>query len=78
MPEPKHYTTGEAARLAVLVARAAVAVSTGRGVKAADDAIERLQAAAVAREQAEELAATAARQKKITDKATARAARGWF
>lgn len=77
-PEPKRYTAGEAARLSVLVARAAVAVSTGRGVKAVDDAIERLKASAVAREQAEERAAAAVRQKKIQDKANARAARGWF
>lgn len=75
MPEPKRYTTGEAARLAVLVARAAVAVGTGRGVKAADAAIDRLQANAVAREQAEERAAAAARQKKIDAKADRRAAR---
>lgn len=77
-PEPKRYTASEAARLSVLVARAAVAVSTGRGVKSADDAIERLKANAVAREQADERAAAATRQKKIDAKATARAARGWF
>lgn len=77
-PEPKRYTAAETARLSVLVTRAAVAVGTGRGVKSADDAIERLKADAVAREQAEEQAAAAARQKKIQDKATARAARRWF
>jgi hypothetical protein len=64
--------------MSVLVARAVVAVSTGRGVKSADDAIERLKASAVAREQAEARAAAEARQKKIQDRANARAARGWF
>lgn len=78
MPEPKHYTASEAARLTVLVARAAVAVGTGRGVKAADAAITRLQANAIAREQAEERANEAARAKRIQDKANKRAARTWF
>lgn len=77
-PEPKRYTATEAARLSVLVARAAVAVGTGRGVKSADDAIERLKANAVAREQAEDRAAEAARQKKIEARATARANRRLF
>lgn len=78
MPEPKQYTAGEVARLTILTARLAAAISTGRGVKSADAAIERLQANAIEREQAEERAAAAVRQKKIQAKADKRAARGWF
>jgi hypothetical protein len=78
MPEPKQYTAGEVARLTVLTTRLAVAIGTGRGVKAADAAIERLQADAIAREQAEERAAAAARQEKAQAKADKRAARKWF
>lgn len=72
--EPKLYTAGEKARLAVLVAKSAALMARGKSTATVDRQVDDLKRNAVAREAAEEQAAEARRQEKIQ----ARAARTWF
>lgn len=78
MAEPQHYTAAEKARLAGLVARAGVQIKRGKSTASVDRAIERLQQAAVEREQAEQQAAVERERARIEEKARKRAARTWF
>jgi hypothetical protein len=74
--EPQRYTTGEAAKIAGLVA---VMAAKGRPTPGIERQIEKVQQAAVAREQAEEAARREAKQQKINEKAARKATRkGWF
>ncbi|MER8186507.1 hypothetical protein [Kitasatospora sp. NPDC094015] len=54
--EPDHYTTGEIARSAWIIAKAAVTAARGGDPSKYDRQIDRLQARAVERETAEQAA----------------------
>jgi hypothetical protein len=78
MPEPRQYTSGEAARLAVQVARAAARHGRGKSLGPVDRAITRIQDEACAREAAEDKARTEAEAKRAAEKAAKRAARKFW
>lgn len=78
MAEPRQYTAVEAARMAGLVARAAVVVQRGRSTAPVDRAIEQLQEQACAREAAEDAARAAAQRSRTEAKAARRAARRFW
>jgi hypothetical protein len=78
MAEPRQYTAVEAARLAGLVARAAVVVQRGRSTAPVDAAIAKLQEQACQREAAEDAARAAASKAKTEAKAARRAARRFW
>lgn len=78
MAEPEHYTAAEKVRLAGLVARASVQMKRGKSLASVDRAIDKLQQAAVEREQAERQARADAERARIEEKARKRAARKWF
>lgn len=75
-PEPRQYTAGEIATLAMLTAR--LAARGCRNQAAIGRRIEQVKASAVAREAAEEKARAAAETKRIEARAARRAARTWF
>lgn len=78
MAEPRQYTAGEAARLAVQVARAAARTGRGKSLGPVDRAITRIQDEACAREAAEDRARADAEAKRAAEKAARRAGRRFW
>ncbi|MFG3230026.1 hypothetical protein ACGF07_35300 [Kitasatospora sp. NPDC048194] len=79
--EPEHYTTGEILASAFLIGRAVVRTVRGKDIGKVDAAIDRLQAKAVAREEADKAAREAAEAERLAAEAKAKAAKranSWF
>jgi hypothetical protein len=72
---PNHYSAGECAKRAVLLARGLRAAASGRSTASADRALDRLAEQAVERESAEAAARENARQDALRQRAQAKAAR---
>jgi hypothetical protein len=72
---PNHYTAGESAKRAVLLARGLSAVAAGRSTASVDRALDRLAARAIERETAEVTARERARQAAVQQRAKTKASR---
>ncbi|MDH6145979.1 regulator of protease activity HflC (stomatin/prohibitin superfamily) [Kitasatospora sp. GP30] len=73
--EPEHYTTGEVLASALLIGRACVRYARGKDLGKIDTAMGRLQAKAVAREEADKAAREAVEAERAAAKAKAKAER---
>lgn len=72
---PNHYSAGEAAKRAVLIARGAAAIAAGRSTASVDAALARLADRACEREAAEAAAVEKVRLAAVQQRAEAKAAR---